>query len=172
MQMKSRVTSDKFLDFRLGGKKHEVTLFEFGNLLGLYSNEDLSNKDFKFLVISGVRSKNNFDAHGFWKRISKEDKLEYGESKVSSIKKPLLQVLHRFIVQSVLHRTYGVDVIYEEDLWVLQALEENHLLRHLNAVWVIVEHLQRRVTVGSKNYLCAGHFISRIARNLGLFTKE
>ena len=99
MQMKERITdvgamTDKFLTFRLGGKKHEVTLFELGNLLGLYSDKDLSNKDFKFLIITGVRNKSSFDAHGYWKQISTEDNLEYGKSKVSSIKTPLLKVLH------------------------------------------------------------------------------
>ena len=76
MQMKSKitdigVTTNKFLEFRLGGKKYEVTLFEFGNLLGLYSNEDLSNKDFRFLVISGVRSKNNLMLMDFGKELAR-----------------------------------------------------------------------------------------------------
>ena len=90
---------------------------------------------------------------------------------MSSIKTPLLQVLHRILVQSILHRTSNVEFVYEEDLWVLHALEEKHPLRHLNVAWVIVEHLHRRSTVGTKNYLCGGHFISRIARSLGLFNE-
>ena len=106
------VTTNEFLNFRLGGRKHEVTLFEFGNLLWLNSDTNLSNKDFKFLVITGVRNINNFDAHEFWKRISTEEKLEYGESKVSSIKSPLLQVLQFYIELRVLiwctKKNYGL----------------------------------------------------------------
>ena len=166
------VTTDKFLKFRLGGMKYDVTLFELGNLMGLYSQEELRNKDFKAFITSGDRGRNNFDANGFWKRISSEERLEFGVSKVASIKKPLLQVLHRVIVQSILHRTFGVNEVFEEDLWVLQSLEERHPRRHLNVAWVIVEYLHRKSATGQKNYLCGGHFISRIARNLGLFNEK
>ena len=154
MQIKERITdvgamTDKFLTFRLRGKKHEVTLFELGKLLGLYSEKDLSNKDLKFLIITGVRNKSSFDAHGYWKQISTEDNLEYGKSKVSSIKTPLLRVLHRILVQSILHRTSDVEFVLEEDLWVMNALAEKRYLQHLNATWIIVEHLRKRSAVGT-----------------------
>ena len=35
-----------------------------------------------------------------------------------------------------------------------------------------MEHLHQRAVRGTNNYLCGGHFISCIARNLGLFNEE
>ena len=54
---------------------------------------------------------------------------------------------------------------------VINAVAERKYLNHLNAAWVIAEHLRKRSAVGTKNYLCGGHFISQIARNLGLFNE-
>ena len=77
------VMTDKLMRFRLGGieREREVTIYEFGKLLGIYSDEEMESVHFERLVTDGGRMIGDFDADAFWKEISGEDVRVYGEKK-------------------------------------------------------------------------------------------
>ena len=114
-----------------------MTLYQFIRLLGVYSEEEVSNDNFKHLIMRGERRMVEFDSKAYWEEISGEDVRVYGRKNVSKIRNPMLQVLHKILVQSVLHRSYYKEFILDEDLWVLHAFDRKHQLKHLNVVWIV-----------------------------------
>lgn len=108
--------TEKFLTFRLRGEERIVTLWEFGRFLGLYSEEEMRNENLKYLIMHGEREKFDFNAEDYWMEINEEDDRIYGRKRVSSIKNPILQVLHKILVQYLLHRSYYEDFVLDDDL--------------------------------------------------------
>lgn len=113
------VMTDKFLRFRLGGVEREVTLYEFGKLLGIYSKEEMNSDHFEKLVTNGGRVVGDFDADAFWKEISGEDVIVYGKKRVWKIKDPLMQVFQKILVKSVFNREYHEQYVLDAELWIL-----------------------------------------------------
>jgi hypothetical protein len=70
-----------FMKFSLGGVERRVTLFEFGKLWGLYSDEEMKSGMLERLVVEGGRT-GEFDGEKFWKEISGEDARIYGKRRV------------------------------------------------------------------------------------------
>lgn len=51
-----KILTEKSIFFRLGGKKHSMTLANFGVALGLYTEENLEDEYFEDYFIGGVRN--------------------------------------------------------------------------------------------------------------------
>ena len=51
-----KIMTEKSIFFRLGGKKHSLTLASFGVALGLYTEEDLEDEYFEEYFLGGVRN--------------------------------------------------------------------------------------------------------------------
>ncbi|GKC57671.1 hypothetical protein Tco_1085269 [Tanacetum coccineum] len=66
-----------------------------------------------------------------WKRsiglsISREDNLGLSRSHTSTIKNPILRVIHKMITYGLCQRTTGYDKIQKNDLWLLSMFEARH----------------------------------------------
>lgn len=166
------VMTDKFMRFRLGGIERKVTIYEFGKLLGIYSEEEMKSVHFERLVTDGGRMIGNFDANAFWKEISGEDVIVYGKKRVWTIKDPLLQVLHKIMVKSIFHISHYEQYVLDLDLWVLYVFVRDNHLSTLNLTWLLAQHLGEGAVSAGGAKICSGHLVTRIAKNLGLFNED
>ncbi|GJY51943.1 hypothetical protein Tco_0442790 [Tanacetum coccineum] len=85
----------KLIKFRLGGRRHTLTLIEFARRLGLYHSAEISNEGFEVYFQGGLRSDENFNARDYWLSISSEEELHLSRSLASNIRSPVLKVLHK-----------------------------------------------------------------------------
>ncbi|GJR17410.1 hypothetical protein Tco_0965937 [Tanacetum coccineum] len=98
----------KIIKFRLGGRAHSLTLLEFARRLGLYQVVELEKDSFNVYFEGGLRNDDNFNAHDYWLSISREDNLGLSRSHTSTIRKPILRVIHKMITYGLCQRTTGV----------------------------------------------------------------
>ncbi|GJX99259.1 hypothetical protein Tco_0356278 [Tanacetum coccineum] len=87
----------KIIKFRLGGRAHSLTLFEFAHRLGLYQADELEEDGFNVYFEGGLRSDEHFNAQEYWLSISQEENLGLSGSHTSTIQSPILMVIHKMI---------------------------------------------------------------------------
>ncbi|GKD28134.1 hypothetical protein Tco_1234348 [Tanacetum coccineum] len=102
------IFTSKIIKFRLGGRAHGLTLLEFARRLGLYHVDELEEDYFNVYFKGGLRSDDHFNAQDYWLSISPEDNLGLSRSHTSTIKKPILRVIHKLITYGLCQRTTGV----------------------------------------------------------------
>ncbi|GJZ77997.1 ribonuclease H-like domain-containing protein [Tanacetum coccineum] len=99
--------SKKIIKFRLGGRAHSLTLLEFARRLGLYQAVELEEDGFNVYFEGGLRSDDNFNATNYWLSISREENLSLSRSHTSTIRNPILRVIHKMITYGLCQRTTG-----------------------------------------------------------------
>ncbi|GJT65936.1 hypothetical protein Tco_1017416 [Tanacetum coccineum] len=99
----------KIIKFRLGRRAHTLTLLEFARRLGLYQAVELEEEGFNVYLEGGLRSDEHFNAEDYWLSISREENLGLSRSHTSTIKKPILRVIHKMITYDLCRRTTGYD---------------------------------------------------------------
>ena len=73
-----KIMTKKSIFFRLGGRKHSMTLANFGVGLGLYTEEVLEDEYFEEYFKGGVKNETkitNSALNEFWARVSSQDSL-------------------------------------------------------------------------------------------------
>ncbi|GKB05118.1 hypothetical protein Tco_0833313, partial [Tanacetum coccineum] len=98
----------KIIKFRLGGRAHSLTLLEFARRLGLYQAVELEEEGFNVYFEGGLRSDEHFNAQDYWLSISREENLGFSRSHTSTIRNPILRVIHKMITYGLCQRTIGV----------------------------------------------------------------
>ncbi|GJS24189.1 hypothetical protein Tco_0452821 [Tanacetum coccineum] len=165
--------SKKIISFRLGGRAHSLTLLEFARRLGLYHAEELNEEGFDAYFQGGLRSDENFNAREYWEKISIDRDLHLSRTSITSVRFPILRVLHKMITYGLCQRTTGYEKIQRNDLWLLSMFEDRHQNGYANVAWVIAKWMKRK-GAGSQNdsQICCGQFISKIARKSKVLTEE
>ena len=168
--------TEKSIFFRLGGKKHSMTLAEFGVALGLYTEEAMEDEYFEEYFKGGVRNEvkiTNEALNEFWARVSSEDSLILSKSKVSTIKRNVLKVLHKMIVYLLCQRTTGFDKIQRMECWLLSLFERKNMGEYANVAWVVAHWLKKKGKGSqSDSELVCGHLITRLAKGLNTTRKQ
>nr|GEZ70818.1 hypothetical protein [Tanacetum cinerariifolium] len=106
---------------------HEFySTYEFDEVCA--SDELQTKKIIKFRLgrQGGLRSDEHFDAQEYRLSISREENLGLSRSHTSTIKNPLLRVIHKMITYGLCQRTTGYDKIQKNDLWLLSMFEARH----------------------------------------------
>ncbi|GKE14798.1 hypothetical protein Tco_1422375, partial [Tanacetum coccineum] len=67
----------------------------------------------------GLRNDDNFNAHDYWLSISQEDNLSFSRSHTSTIRNPILRMIHKMITYGLCQRITGYDKVQKNDLWLL-----------------------------------------------------
>ncbi|GKA43701.1 retrotransposon ORF1 [Tanacetum coccineum] len=141
----------KIIMFRLGGHAHSLTLLEFARRLGLYHAEEL-------------------DEEGFDVR---EENLSLSRSHASTIKNPVLRVLHKMITYGLCQRTTGYDKIQKNDLWLLSMFDARHQNGYANVAWLIARWINRKgAGTQRESMICYGQFITKLARKARVLSDE
>ncbi|GKD50896.1 retrotransposon ORF1 [Tanacetum coccineum] len=116
----------KIIKFRLGGRTHSLTLLEFARRLGLYQAVELEEDGFNVYFEGGLRNDDNFNAHDYWLSISREDNLGLSRSHTSTIRRPILRVIHKMITYGLYQRKTGYNKVQKNDLWLLSMFDARH----------------------------------------------
>nr|GEZ13105.1 hypothetical protein [Tanacetum cinerariifolium] len=105
----------KIIKFRLGERAYSLTLLDFARRLGLYQAVELEEEGFNVCFEGGLRSDEHFNTQDCWLSISHEENLGLFRSYTSTIKNPILMVIHKMITYSLCQRTTGYDKIQKND---------------------------------------------------------
>ncbi|GJU56618.1 hypothetical protein Tco_1230332 [Tanacetum coccineum] len=90
---------------------HEFLLWEGCNRdaksrrFGTKSSVELEEEGFNVYFEGGLHSDEHFNAHDYWLSISQEENLGLSRSHTSTIKKPILRVIHKMITYGLCQRT-------------------------------------------------------------------
>ncbi|GJS95372.1 hypothetical protein Tco_0802340, partial [Tanacetum coccineum] len=121
----------KIIKFRLGGHAHSLTLLESAQMLGLYQSVKLEEEGFNVYFKGCLCSDEHFNAQDYWLSISREENLGLSRSHTSTIRNPILRVIHKMITYGLCQRTTGYDKIQKNDLWLLSMFDARHQNRVL-----------------------------------------
>ncbi|GJS06103.1 hypothetical protein Tco_0362899, partial [Tanacetum coccineum] len=136
----------KIIKFRLGERAHSLTLLEFACRLGLYQAVELEEDGFNVYFEGGLRNDENFNAQDYWLSISRESNLSLSRSHTSTIRNPILRVIHKMITYGLCQRT---------------------------TAWVIARWMKRKGDGTQKeSQICRGQFISKLARKCKVLTED
>ncbi|GJW44858.1 retrotransposon ORF1 [Tanacetum coccineum] len=163
----------KIIKFRLCGRAFSWTLLEFAKRLGLYTSEEIEEEGFDVYFQGGLRSDEHFNAQEYWLRISREENLSLSRSHASTIRNPVLRVLHKMITYGLFQRTTGYDKIQKNDLWLLSMFDASHQNKYANVAWLIARWMKRKGAGSQKeSMICCGQFITKIAKRRNLLSEE
>nr|GEV19722.1 hypothetical protein [Tanacetum cinerariifolium] len=104
-------------------------------LLGLYQAVELEEEGFNVYFEGGLRNDNNFNAQDYWLTISRQDNLGFSRSHNSTIRNPILRVIHKMITYGLCQRTTGLgkcEMDEEERSWDSE--------RESNLMWMEIHH--------------------------------
>ncbi|GJX12190.1 hypothetical protein Tco_0202049 [Tanacetum coccineum] len=163
----------KIIKFRLGGRAHSLTLLEFARRLGLYQATELDEDGFNVYFEGGLRSDEHFNAQEYWLSISREENLSLSRSHASTIRYPILRVVHKMITYGLCQRTTGYDKIQKNDLWLLSMFDARHQNGYANVAWLIARWMKRKGAGTQKeSQICCGQFITKLARKSRVLTDD
>ncbi|GJW89192.1 hypothetical protein Tco_0164532 [Tanacetum coccineum] len=141
---------------------HIFTLLEFAVMLGLFTEDDVEHRLFEVYFGRLEVDDKQFDHKDYWTRVGKPTLTNHKEV---LMKEPLMWIVHKVIVGSLVHRVASRERCQKRDLWMMSALEESH---RVNLAWIIVDHLYKHAPGTKENsVICAGHYVTKIACFLG-----
>ncbi|GJY02715.1 hypothetical protein Tco_0360867 [Tanacetum coccineum] len=88
--------------------------------LGLYHADELEEDGFDVYFQRGLCNDDHFNAQEYWLSISGEENLSLSRSHASTIRNPILRMVHKMITYGSCQRTTGHDKIQKNDLWLLK----------------------------------------------------
>ncbi|GJR08253.1 hypothetical protein Tco_0790905 [Tanacetum coccineum] len=148
----------KIIKFRLGGRAHSLTLLEFARRLGLYQAVDLEEEGFNVYFEGALRSDEHFNAQDYWLSISREENIGLSRSHSSTIKKPILRVIHKMITYGLCQRMTSFLKLRSEKLQISHPSLRLCPIRHGSVklpgspsfwgkfLWMIAEHSSLSLT--------------------------
>ncbi|GKC29972.1 hypothetical protein Tco_1037266 [Tanacetum coccineum] len=101
----NELQTKKIIKFRRGGRAYSLTLLEFARRLGLYHADELDEDGFNVYFEGGLHNDDHFNAREYWLSISREENLGLSRSHTSTIKSPILRVIHKMITYGLCQRT-------------------------------------------------------------------
>ncbi|GKF11399.1 hypothetical protein Tco_0049325, partial [Tanacetum coccineum] len=147
----------KIIKFRLGGRAHSLTLLEFARRLGLYHAEELNEEGFDVYFQLGLSSDEHFNAQEYWLSISREENLSLSRSYTSTIRSPVLRVMHKMMTYGLCQRTTGYDKIQKNEMWLLSMFDARHQNGYANVAWLIARWIKRKgAGTQKKSQICCG----------------
>ncbi|GKF97270.1 hypothetical protein Tco_0293091, partial [Tanacetum coccineum] len=73
-----------------------------------------------------------------------EENLGLSRSHTSTIKKPILRVIHKMITYGLCKRTIGYDKVQKNDLELLSMFDARHQNGYANVAWVIARWMKKK----------------------------
>ncbi|GJR69688.1 hypothetical protein Tco_0015753 [Tanacetum coccineum] len=164
---RTKLMTEKCIWFRLCEVEKVLTLPEFAVLLGLYEEYELNHRLFAIHFTRLEVDDKLFNHAAFWQKIRKPTSTN---PRTSLIKEPLMRIVHKLLVGSLVHRAGSKERCQNRDMWMMSVLEES---RSINLAWVIAEHLCKHASGLKKNSLiCGGHYVTKIAHSLGCLNEK
>ncbi|KAI7731661.1 hypothetical protein M8C21_012807 [Ambrosia artemisiifolia] len=151
--------------FRLGGRWMEISVARLGEILGLYTAEEIDSELFTAGIIDfpSERVKKEFWAD------QGVGNYTPGKTKASKFRDPLLRILHRCLVYSIAGRFKSETAINLRELFYLYCLVHPHTC---NLAHVIAEYFLTSSGREATSAIFGGHLVTKIARSYELLTDE
>nr|GEW41061.1 hypothetical protein [Tanacetum cinerariifolium] len=164
---RTNLMKEKCIWFRLCGHEHILTLPEFAVLLGLFTKNEVEHRLFKIYFSKLKVDDKQFDHKDYWTRVGQPTLANHKEVLV---KEPLLRIMHKVIVGSLVHKEASRERCQKWDLWMMSTLEES---RGVNLAWVIADHLYKHTPGAKENsVICVGHYVTGTASFLGHYVDD
>nr|GEV12235.1 hypothetical protein [Tanacetum cinerariifolium] len=164
---RTKLMTEKCIWFRLCGHKQVLILPYFTILLGLYEESELEHRLFSIHFTKLEMDDKLFNHDAYSHKIGTPTRTN---PRTSLIKEPLMRIVHRLIIGSLVHSACSKERCQKRDLWLMSALEES---RGINLAWVIAEHLCKHASGLKENSLiCGAHYVTKIAQSLGYIMDE
>ncbi|GKF30503.1 hypothetical protein Tco_0100301, partial [Tanacetum coccineum] len=164
---RTKLMTEKCIWFRLYGVEKVLSLPNFEVLFGLYKEDELNHRLFAIHFTRLEVDDKLFNHEAFWQKIGQPTSTN---TKTSLIKEPLMGIMHKLLVGSLVHRPGNKERCQKRDMWIMSALEES---RGINLAWVIVKHLCKHAPDLKENSLiCGGRYETKIAHLLGYLNDE
>ncbi|GKC77123.1 retrotransposon ORF1, partial [Tanacetum coccineum] len=152
---------------------NEPIYAELCHELGLYQAIKLEEEGFNVYFEGVLRSNKHFNAQDYWLRISREENLCLSRSHTSTIRNPILRVIHKMITYGLYQRTTRYDKVQKNDLWLLSMFDARHQNTYANVAWVIARLMKRKGAGTQKeSQICCRQFISKILRKYRVLTED
>ncbi|GJW12461.1 retrovirus-related pol polyprotein from transposon TNT 1-94 [Tanacetum coccineum] len=159
---RNNLMKEKCIWFRLCGHEHILTLPEFAVVLGLFTEDKVKHHLFEVYFGWLEVDDKQFDHKNYWTRVGKTTLTNHKEV---LMKEPLMRIVHKVIVGSLVHRVSSRERSQKQDLWMMSALEES---RGVNLAWIIADHLYKHASGTKENsVICVGYYVTKIACFLG-----
>ncbi|GJZ48914.1 integrase, catalytic region, zinc finger, CCHC-type containing protein [Tanacetum coccineum] len=169
----NELQTKKIIKFRLGGRAHSLTLLELARRLGLYQATELDEDGFNVYFEGGLHSDEHFNVQEYWLSISREENLSLSRIHASTIRYPILRVVHKMITYGLCQRTTRYDKIQKNDWWLLSLFDARHQNGYANVAWLIARWLKRKGHGSQKeSQICCGQFITKLARKSRVLTND
>ncbi|GJS22437.1 hypothetical protein Tco_0451069 [Tanacetum coccineum] len=159
---RNNLMKEKCIWFRLCGHENILTLLKFGVVLGLFIKDEVKHRLFEVYFSRLMVDDKQFDYKDYWTRVGKPTLTNHKEVLV---KEPLIRIMHKVIVGSLMHREASRERCQNQYLWMMSALEES---RGVNLAWIIADHLYKYAPGTKENsVICVGHYVTKITCFLG-----
>ncbi|GJU63322.1 hypothetical protein Tco_1245157 [Tanacetum coccineum] len=153
----NNLMKEKCIWFRLCGHEHILTLPKFVVVLGLFTEEEVEHRLFEVYFGKLEVDDKHFDHKDYWTKVGKPTLTNHKEVLV---KEPLMWIVHKVIVGSLVHRVASRERCQKRDLWTMSTLEES---RGVNLAWIIADHLYKHASGTKENsVIYAGHYTSKM----------
>nr|GEX46187.1 hypothetical protein [Tanacetum cinerariifolium] len=119
---RTKLMTKKCVWFRLYGVKKVLTLPEFVVLLRLYEEDKLNHRLFTIYFTRLEVNDKLFNHEAFWQRIGKSTSTN---PRTSLIKEPLMRIVHKLLVGSLVHRDGSKERCQKRYMWIMSALEKS-----------------------------------------------
>ncbi|GKF45094.1 hypothetical protein Tco_0131646 [Tanacetum coccineum] len=103
-------------------KKCILTLLEFTVVLGLFMEDEVNHQLFGVHFGKLEVDDRQFDHKEYWTKVGKSTLTNHKEVLV---KEPLIRIVHKLIMGSLVHRLASKERCQKQDLWMMSALEES-----------------------------------------------
>ncbi|GJU85789.1 retrovirus-related pol polyprotein from transposon TNT 1-94 [Tanacetum coccineum] len=158
----NNLIKEKCIWFRLCGHEHILTLPEFAVVLGVFTEDEVKHRLFEVYFGRLKVDDKQFDHKDYWTRVGKPTLTNH---KKVLMKEPLMRIVHKVFVGSLVHMVGSRERCQKRDLWMMSALKES---RGVNLACIIADHLYKHALRTKKNsVICAGHYVTKIACFLG-----
>ncbi|GKE34573.1 hypothetical protein Tco_1453895 [Tanacetum coccineum] len=150
----------------IGGEQREISLFEFGWRIGLYTNEKSLNNTTAFRLANGNTVKEDRLLMEFWPQI-RNGRFNVGNTKVASIRNPRVKLAYRCIATTIAARKETSHKIIEIDLYYLYYIYTPRV--SCNILYWLAKYFSG---MRERSLIYGGMMVTRIVRSFGLLTAE
>ncbi|KAJ0810030.1 hypothetical protein HanPI659440_Chr01g0022001 [Helianthus annuus] len=171
MHKEGKFDNDTAVSFSLGRQVYVMNMARFAIVSGFYTEEEVKRPEFITSLRGAYSQPRDYgvgatELRNFWKTIS--DHPFAVTNLITSVRNPIYRYVLKILSTTLVGRKSGENKANWIELFILMCSVEN---KEMNLATVLADSFSRGRRGGPRAGLDMGPYITRIARNLGVFTK-
>ncbi|KAJ0667791.1 hypothetical protein HanPI659440_Chr17g0681691 [Helianthus annuus] len=171
MHKEGKFEQDTAVSFSLGRHVYEMNMARFAIVSGLYTEEELKRPEFVTSLRGAYSQPRDYgvgatELREFWSTIS--DHPFTTTNLITLVRNPVCRYVLKILSTTLVGRKSGENKANWIELFILMCRVQN---REMNLATVLADSFSRSRRGGPRAGLDMGPYITRIAQNLGVFTK-